>query len=189
MFMQQLKEQTRELHAAAEAAVDLTSRLASPADYREFLSLMYGFYAPLERRLAEVVPTDLLLFDLEHHWKTPLLIEDLKSLGTNQPEQLPQCDVLPVIDSEPASVGALYVLEGATLGGQIIRREVERRFGFTPDHGCRFFSGYGEQTRENWQAFCNAVEAFVGEHSEAASEIIASAGETFARFEEWIARR
>lgn len=39
----------------------------------------------------------------------------------------------------------MYVLEGATLGGQIISRSLGGRFGLTPQTGLRFCSSYGAQ--------------------------------------------
>jgi heme oxygenase len=52
------------------------------------------------------------------------LLDDLQALGcTPSLERLPMCAQLPVIDSSAACLGVLYVLEGATLGGQILRRK------------------------------------------------------------------
>jgi heme oxygenase len=57
--------------------------------------------------------------------------------------RLPQCQTLPVIDSGPTCLGVLYVLEGATLGGQILRREIASRLRLDADNGAAFLDVYG----------------------------------------------
>jgi heme oxygenase len=45
---------------------------------------------------------------------------------------------LPVINSLGRLVGALYVLEGSTLGGQLISRQLNQHLGLTLNTGARF---------------------------------------------------
>jgi heme oxygenase len=86
------------------------------------------------------------------------------------------------------ALGCLYVLEGATLGGQLIGRQVQRQLGLRSEHGCAFFAGYGaDQTGPMWKAFSEAVDAYGSAQPAAQGAIVAAACDTFLRFEHWIA--
>jgi len=50
-------------------------------------------------------------------------------------------------------VGTLYVVEGSTLGGQLIAKHLAKNLGITPETGGRFFGGYGENTVNFWTDF------------------------------------
>ncbi len=47
----------------------------------------------------------------------------------------------------------MYVVEGSTLGGQVLSRHFADRLGVSPDRGGGFFHGYGEATGRMWMAF------------------------------------
>ena len=98
---------------------------------------------------------------------------------------LPVCSTLPRVATFADALGCLYVLEGSTLGGQFIRREVAARLGLTPDRGCAFFAGYGERTGAMWKAFGAAVTAHADARPEDRDVIVAAAVETFTRLDEW----
>lgn len=120
------------------------------------MSAYYGFYEPLESLLQinGCVPAD---FDLGPRRKTPTLRTDLQALGCTAEalEQLPMCAQLPVIDSSAAGLGVLYVLEGATLGGQILRREIATRLGLDASNGAAFLDIYGAATGRRWRSSSN----------------------------------
>ena len=86
----------------------------------------------------------------------------------------------PPLDSAAEWVGEVYVVEGSTLGGQVITRLVHDQLGLTPDTGGRFFFGHGEQTLERWQAFFQFAETQVTEPEYAAC--CSSAQRLFADF-------
>lgn len=60
---------------------------------------------------------------------------------------------LPSIDGAPAVVGALYVIEGSTLGSQIIAKQLKASLGVDCNHGARFFHAFGNQTSQNWSRY------------------------------------
>jgi heme oxygenase len=73
---------------------------------------------------------------------------------------MPARRFLPIrVEDQADLVGALYVIEGATLGGQVISPQIQAgRLGVTPEHGGRFFHGYGEQTTPRWNEFLSFAE-------------------------------
>lgn len=168
-----LKAETKAEHDAIERVLDLTSEALTLAAYRERLERLYGFHRPVEARL-EAVPG----VDLHARRKHPLLLDDLRALGTDDPERLPVCAELPPLAGPADRFGCLYVLEGATLGGRVITRHVARTLGVTPARGGRFFHGYGARTGAMWQEFGGALAAFA-EAPASHDRIVAAAVATF----------
>lgn len=183
-----LKAATQHEHEALDAALDLMNAELGAAAYRGRLEAFFGIYAPLERALAAVDGWTAHDIDLHARNKTSLLRADLISLGVEQPDALPVCEALPAMPDLAAAFGCLYVLEGASLGGQIISRHVAHRFGYTATNGAQFFNGYGARTGEMWMTFRHAVDAFAGEAA-TREAMISGALATFVAFREWCALR
>ncbi len=190
MILTALRSATREQHLRVEQAVDLPARLRSLHRYRDLLERFYGYYCPLEQHLEVVARAGLLPLDLQPRLKVALLRQDLGALGhaAEQIAALPLCSELPRIAAAAEALGCLYVLEGSTLGGQLIRQAVSARLGLTADTGCAFFNSYGASTREKWSDFCSTLADYGDRHPGAESQVIAAATETFARLGSWIER-
>jgi heme oxygenase len=190
MILGRLRDETRPWHERAERAMDLPTRLASPAAYAALLARLWGFYAPLEARLDAVGGRELAAIGLDFapRRKARLLRADLAACGVDPGglAALPSCAELPALPALPQVLGCLYVLEGATLGGQVIRREVARHLGLGPETGCGFFGGYGAGIGPMWRAFCGTVTDYALANPGAEGAIVAAAAETFQRFEEWL---
>jgi heme oxygenase (biliverdin-IX-beta and delta-forming) len=186
--LQYLRSETQLYHDRIERAVDLPTRLGSLPSYRELLIRFYGFYAPLEPQLLSIPGSDASGLDLPLRCKSAMLRDDLKVLGLTavEMEAIPLCDVLPAVDDLPSLLGCLYVLEGATLGGQFIRKDVRRRFGLDSSNGCCFFSSYGERVGEMWSKFCSAVTGYDEQNPGSHRPIGLAAIETFVRLEHWV---
>jgi heme oxygenase len=85
----------------------------------------------------------------------------------------------------PEILGTMYVLEGATLGGQFISRAVGQRFGFDQKKGCRFFSSYGPEVGSMWRC-CGEVVRQQMNSSADADRFVAYATLTFSTFAQWL---
>lgn len=186
-----LKESTRDQHARAESLVRLMEPGVTRDAYRRHLEALHGVWAPLEpalhARLGAALPTCLSP-------RLGLLETDLRALGVavrpahrgsprapllllaapTQPDLGPA--LLPASDA--GAWGALYVLEGSALGGQVLARHLERALG--PSLPLAFFRGAGEDVGARWRAFCRALDAHVpaGE----ADALVQGARATFERF-------
>lgn len=181
-----LRSATRDLHARIEKRLPFFSAQLDAALYTRLLQAYYGFYQPLEDALAASAQVPVELAPHERV-KIPTLVRDLYVLGVTDTDiaRLPQCHDLPVIDSPGACLGVMYVLEGATLGGQLLRREVHARLGLDEHSGAAFLDVYGAATGPRWKAFLNYLSGasrdprFVQAAADAAHS-------TFARFEQWL---
>jgi heme oxygenase len=189
MVLASLRARTRPLHDRIERTLDLPGRLRSPDDYVGLLVRFYGFYAPLEERLGRVVGLDGLGIDFAARRKAVLLEGDLLALGMPRRRlgAVPRCGRLPAPGDPAACLGCLYVLEGATLGGQIVRREVRRSLGLEAGAGCSFFGSYGDRVGEMWKEFCGAMTAYAARNPSAEGPLVAAAVETFDALDRWLA--
>lgn len=181
-----LRAETSQLHVRLEKRMPFFSSALDRAHYLRLLQAYYGFYAPLEAILhaSALIPAELIPLE---RVKTPVLVEDLRALGLSDHDigQLPRCDQLPAVDSPGACMGVMYVLEGATLGGQVLRREINKRLGLDEQSGTAFLDVYGARTGPRWKAFLNHLDEVAREV--AFTDAAASAAHsTFACFEHWL---
>lgn len=182
-----LKSQTASLHSQLEARVDLPSRLQSPHAYQQLLTAFYGFYLPVETRLATCADLKAAGLDMQPRCKVPLLISDL-NYWKIPVDTLPLASDLPRISSASEGFGCLYVLEGATLGSQIIKRLLEQHLSISADNGGAFFNAYGDDVGNMWQAFRQTVSQYASTHPLERDAIVATAKETFSKLEDWFTR-
>ena len=169
-ILMRLRTESRAEHEAIEQELDLVGPGLTRPTYISRLEQLYGSYAPLEARLAARGVFDA---PAAAAWpasglqrKTPLLIADLDLLGGRAPAQLPLCKELPELVGAAEVLGCLYVLEGATLGGQVISRHLRSTLGIGAESGGRFFHGYGAETGPKWRAFSATLVAFAREHGQ-----------------------
>lgn len=175
-----VKRRTAGLHREAEAVVLATQLFDSTTRYRAYLARLHGFYAPLELRLARVLP-------LGARQKLPALRSDLRALGLDDAAiaALPIAALLPRIGSEAAAFGVAYVLEGKTLGARFLLAEAEAKLGLDATHGAAFLAGYGPNTASMWTTFRGTMEAFVARAGQR-RRVLAGAEATFRAFSRWV---
>jgi heme oxygenase len=189
-ILTRLRVETAEHHATLEAHLPLHETHLSRATYHALLSRFWAFYAPLEERLLDGSlqwdrPPH---FDYRERLKTPKLQQDLYDLGET-PDTLmhvPQCDELPPVSTLAEVLGCLYVVEGASLGGQIIARRLQASLELSRDSGARFFNGYGSDTGPYWKATSAFLTACATELDQD-DAIVASANATFQSLGRWVA--
>ncbi len=85
-------------------------------------------------------------------------------------------------------MGGFYVIEGATLGGQIIRKHLNRRFGASVAAALSFYSGYGKQAAQEWRTFGALLGSLFDKAERSVQdEVVSGANATFIALEEWLA--
>ncbi|MDF1586757.1 biliverdin-producing heme oxygenase [Rhodospirillales bacterium YIM 152171] len=183
---ERLRRSTATLHRRAEAAMALESRLASPESYRLLLCRLLGLHRPLETAMPRIGWSGTGI-DIPARRKCGWLEADLRDLGTGEAAlaAIPSCPFLPRLESAAAGLGALYVSEGASLGGRIVLRQASQRLGIDARHGGRFFASYGPDTGPMWRACVTALDT-LDCRSPAADEAQAAAEAMFVAFETWL---
>jgi heme oxygenase len=176
-----LKRETFADHEAVEKLIPLMKPGLSTAEYVACLERLYGMIAAWEARALSCAP----------EWLQPLLIprrrkhlleQDLEWFGAKPPRE--ELADLPPIENETSLLGAMYVIEGSTLGGQLIARHVEDALGLGIGQGTSFFRGYGKQTGAMWKEFCDVLRGRVAEDDSLV--VINAARDMFRRFGAWM---
>lgn len=154
--------------------------------YRRVLGAFVPLYEVLEERLGRALARHAPAFDFAARRKLPWLHAD-QAYFHDVPADLGSHGLDlgtrgPAVDSLAEAVGLLYVVEGSTLGGQLIARALAARHGLDAAHGARFFNGYGEATAAQWAGFLQLA----GEvpDAEGPGQAEAAAGEGFQLVEE-----
>lgn len=184
-----LREVLREQTAAAHQRLDthpamagLTSAGLPLAQYQRLLRAFASVYARLEPALdaaADCLGSPLGYADRH---KLPALVRDLAAFDLPMPQSLEPPLQLP-LDTLPAYAGALYVVEGSTLGGQLIARALQRHLELGPQNGAAFFAGYGPQTGPRWQALVQFLDQ-LPQTAQTQQQAVNAALQTFALFEQ-----
>lgn len=186
-LLEALKTQTRAQHDQIERS-PLMARLFAPAygpaEHRELLLAKLGYYRPLEAALhpfASVIP------QFPARLKVPALEQDCRELGVAQAalDAVPLCTALPRINCDAQALGVMYVLEGSTLGGLVIVRQL-RSVLSEPELKHHFYGGYGQNTMAFWSLFRNALMHFAQAQPAQWNQVIASAQTTFLTLDQWL---
>lgn len=181
MISIQLKQKTRQVHTELEKLlIPPIKNVQSSEDYARILKLFYGFFSPVEQIITLHIQQEHLP-DIAERRKSQLIITDLESFDSSA--DLKCCTNLPEITNTASAFGAMYVLEGSTLGGSVISAMLRNRAGI-PENQLNFFNAYSDQTNEMWTDFLSHLNRFADEHDNH-DEIIDGATDTFLKFKNW----
>jgi len=148
-----LRNETRARHEQTEKllyADTIRAGTLSRTEYEQLLLMHYLFHQALETAVA-VQAVFFAGCDRIARQKTPWLVADLKRLGVPLPEPRPE---LFADWNAYQLLGAMYVAEGSTLGGQVIAKALAQTPGLSEViASSQFFIGYGEQTGLRWKIF------------------------------------
>lgn len=182
-----LRQETLPAHRALESELDLLDPQLSIARYQRVLRAFHGFYEPLERRLVELVaaapPLGFALID-----RSALLARDLHALGMARGESLalPRCARMPVLHGNEGLAGALYVLEGASLGARVIAPRLEQHLQLKADSGAAFFANDGQVTASRWRRTLAWLDEATQSGEASAEGVVAAASEVFGKLLDWV---
>ncbi len=184
MLLELLKTRTRTNHERLERDLDISAHLADRDSYIRLLARFYGWYQPWESTVRHFPDTSVAAF-MSYRFKTDLLRDDLHMLGvdTSIISNLPLASP-PKYKSASELLGACYVLEGSTLGAQIISRMIAQKLGFRTGSGSSFYAAYGTSTGERWKEFKQFLELHPGAND--VDAVTNSADQTFELIRTWL---
>lgn len=184
-----VKDKTSEWHSRVESLVPVFSAGFTITEYRRLLESFYGYYAALEPLLEQSAGLALRLPDWQERRKLPWLRDDLSWLGVSEENlaKIPVCTKVPRVDSVARTFGVLYVVEGSTLGGQVISRYLAHSLLLNPCRGISFFGGHGNSTGLRWRTFTDVLCEVADAHNE--EDILEAANETFETLWLWLQTR
>jgi len=186
-----LREKTKDAHTRAEKhpmQARLVKGEATSAQYAAWLGQMLHLWRALDAAVAKLAARDPRVAAMvkPYHRHAGRVEADLKHLGFAPGDSSPVPAAsrfagwagVAAANSDPAVIGAWYVLEGSANGGRFIARAVSRALNLPGPEGLTALDPHGERQREYWQAWRAALDAqpFTPGEREA---IIAAADDTF----------
>ncbi len=188
-----IKEQTRPQHDSIEQnrfTKTMMDGSMTLLDYKLYLQKFYSVHKAIEQEFERFQWDDFRL-NMQERSKIEFIAADLRTLGMNaaEIENLPAMQPAPQFTSIAEAFGAMYVLEGSTLGGQIQARHVERIIAHAhPDtpQASAYFSSYGARVGEMWKNFCMALATVANNDEATEKTIIEAAQRTFGAIETWL---
>jgi len=175
-FLDHLRNQTAHSHKKLEnlpVSVSITSDQVTKGEYAHYLNVMEDVVASAEISVFPIL--EQLIPDLKERKKQQLLENDLTFIGYKKNNYSP---VFTGNYSLPFALGILYVVEGSSLGGRFILKNIESTLGFDENNGATYFAGYGNKTGSYWKNFLNILTSYEATNQNGA-EIIAGADYAF----------
>ena len=156
-------------------------------DYICLLKRLYGFHRSFDEMLCAAGPAFQTGLDLRIRQRAFHIGQDLATLGVDKLTlaNLPLCDAITPPVSCAELLGALYVVEGSTLGGRVLARALSSLLGPDGMDGRRFFFGYGEEHATMWRDVVMQIEANANTPARQI-EIVKGATRAFRDFEMWM---
>lgn len=189
---QRLRQETRDMHDRIEANARF-ARLMAPDltlhEYRWLVTRLFGHHAPLEAVLEAMAPRLPACLAVHRRLnRRAALLADLAALGVaaDTIAELPQCHTHGIRTAEEA-LGALYVLEGSTLGGQIIARHLHAILGLGPTSGAAHVVPHGAETGTLWRDFRLVLDEGAAAALIDPDAVIAAARHAFDVLDCWVA--
>lgn len=125
--------------------------------YVQLISDLYRIHFKIENYLDKTLKASPALA-VFYQKKLPWLEDDLMAMGVGLPSVSGEIQAPP--QGEAALAGMMYVLEGSTLGGQVILKGLNKN-GVLIGLPNRYYSGYGQLTGPKWRMFLEILEAVV----------------------------
>ena len=186
MIADAIKTATHTQHQSLESMIIRKIKsIKSTEDYVNLLEWFYGYFGALEVQIKTYLKAGSLV--LENRRKAGDLAKDLESFKADAPALAAE-DELPVIADHFSALGALYVIEGSTLGGKYISPMIAKQLNLDAGQGLSFFDGYGEQTMQMWEEFKDYLNSQPKNTTEE-NLVIEAANQTFLKFKEYIENR
>lgn len=179
-FLNNLRNKTSESHKELEE-LPISKSIVNPKitveEYALYLSLMHDVVRDMEEEIYPLLSDHIP--DLSERKKAQWILADLKHVGIEKKQHLsPFTNTNGAEQSVPFAMGIMYVVEGSTLGGRFILKNIQESLGFDENNGASYFAGYANKTGSYWKKFVSSLTDFEAENN-AEEEIIAGADYAF----------
>ena len=169
MLQELLKEATKTHHDELEQLMfvgQIMDGSLTPAQYKVLLTANYLTHAYFEEYIYSNLSQSLQAeLNIGERMKLPALLKDVEELLLPIPTYQPAIAPLQQPDVDDASLlGAMYVLEGATLGGHVIvKRLLVNPHLQQLDLNFNYYQAYGQELINKWKQFCQVLNTRVAE--------------------------
>lgn len=194
-LMDRLRTETQRRHMQVEDQPFFKALAANDLPLESYVGLLSALnvvYAALEQAASAAAHPAVVAVWQDSMRKLPLLQRDLDYFKPRSVPEMPVATLYALIlaeqirrvagDDPVALLGYLYVFEGSTLGGIVLRSQVERAFKLKDRDGLAYLSSYDKQIAASWREFSrrmNEAALSTSEHD----RIVATANRAFAEVE------
>ena len=169
MISNLLRTETAQNHKTLESLMfvnEIMNNTLSTDQYKKLLTINYIIHQKLENTLANSLDSTIAeQLGMKDRLKLGALEQDLNYWNIST-LTLPELSFeLFIPEKNIAEVlGALYVLEGATLGGNVIKRHLLANPNFkNHEDGLNYYGVYGEELSAKWKIFLSVLNEHVAE--------------------------
>lgn len=158
-----LKENTAVYHDAAEKLFNskkIFSKTFTLEDYKKIIHTNYLMLLHSENKIFKKLSNYSEVLQLVDRIKLPLIEKDMKGLLLEKVAAGSELE----LTSQHEALGAMYVIEGSTLGGNVIAKQLSKTEGFD-GVTFNFFGCYHENTGAMWKNFKETLDAEVHENN------------------------
>ena len=172
MLQKVLKEATNAKHTQLEALMNVDKIMnctLTPEEYRQILTINFKVHQVVEAPIfLALSPAVAAAIHLTKRHKLPALTKDMEEAGVAVTTDF-ITSLLFDKGNDAYTLGALYVLEGATLGGHVINKRLrQNRYLQFLNMGYHYYGLYGEGLMQQWQLFCDVINQQPVENTEMA---------------------
>ncbi|MDO5654950.1 MAG: biliverdin-producing heme oxygenase [Flavobacteriaceae bacterium] len=157
MISKILKEKTHFEHILLEEklhAERIVQGSYNMADYRQLIEINYRFLQNYEAEVHDAIPLTMAekMF-LAQRKKFPAIQQDAAQLGLVISNETAHKK----ITNSAQALGIMYVMEGSSLGGNMIQRHLKKNPEFDQIQ-FKFLGFYGKSTAEMWKNFIQTID-------------------------------
>ena len=177
-FLHNLRSNTSSLHTQLEqlqVSQKLTQDDLCIEEYIHYLKLMQPVIQYSENIIFPVVAN--VIDDINERKKFHLIQQDLAYFKASSSTEK-KFNINNFKADTAFALGVMYVIEGSTLGGRVILKNVEKILGLNEHTGASYFAGYNLKTGPLWKHFLNMLAAYQLKNN-CEQEIIAGANAAF----------
>ncbi len=182
-----LRQATGQTHKEVEKLTPFFRADFNRPLFLKWLDLMHGFYRQIDRTVGQSS------FSSTCGWhyaaRCPLIERDLAALAGRAPEDSADPSrilaKLQSLGNTGEIAGMLYVVEGSTLGGNVLLGVLGKRAGVTAASGASFFAPHGENPQPCWAEYVQLLSRLSSEPG-TEHDVVHGAKTTFTTLQEWI---
>ncbi|MBV8328732.1 biliverdin-producing heme oxygenase [Chryseobacterium sp.] len=164
MVSEYLKQNTADYHDAAEKLFNsekIFNKTFTLEDYKKIIHTNYLMLLHSEDQIFSSLSDKYSQkLQLNERKKLYLIEKDLKSLSLDNQEITNPLE----LNNEHEAFGAMYVIEGSTLGGNVIAKQLSKTEGFD-EVTFNFFGCYQENTGPMWKSFKEVLDTEIKEEN------------------------
>ncbi len=187
LMLARLGRETLVHHADADSDIDrfLFGPTTTAADYRTYLTRVYGFVVSYETALS-ITPGIDEVIDTRARSKSAFVLQDLLVLGMTMREidELPQCLSVPTFRGAAAALGWMYVAERPMLASAVVRRHLATRLPNEMACAASYLSCYAGRVGTMWRELGEAMDRLAATPG-LGERVVSSAQEAFRTLHRW----